>query len=617
MSNKFKAGSTIEHAGDFYTVLKEFNGILLLTDSNGKVTQVTVNEVNPSDTNIARPDDIHHVSERNWAIALKRFDVISDLVRLENRTKKDVISVAEANDINYVTVYRWLKAYEKQNSLLALVPTKRLGGKGKSRLDNVRLDELIDDVIETHFLTKQRPAVSKSYIELKKRCRKEGLKPPHSNTFRNRIKVIEEEKKLLTRQTKQDAQYRYSPIKGKFPNADFPLSVVQIDHTLIDLILVDETQRLPVGRPWITLAIDVNSRTVPGFYLGFESPNAMSVAMCIANTILPKERWLETLQIETPWPVCGVPQTIHMDNAMEFRSEALKRGCEKYHINVEWRPVAQPHFGGHVERLLGTFAKDIHTLPGTTFSNARERNRYPSEQKAVFTIKEFEQWLTHYIVEVYHQSLHRGILTSPLAKYNEGIYGTESTPGIGKPRTDFLPHEVKLDFMPAFSRTVQRYGIELDNIYYYHDALRHWINAKSPQDPSKKRKFTVKRDPRNISQIYFYDPEACQYIEVPYRDITHPPISIWEQREVVRRLKEQGLRNVDETKIFEGYEALQEIQQKSSRSTKRVRRIQALSEKKSDHNYESKHVPHGEDDELLSEDVKPFEELFFIGNKND
>ncbi|WP_281241897.1 hypothetical protein [Celeribacter baekdonensis] len=36
-----------------------------------------------------------------------------------------------------------------------------------------------------------------------------------------------------------------------------PLEVVQIDHTLADIILVDQVERKPLARPWVTLAIDV------------------------------------------------------------------------------------------------------------------------------------------------------------------------------------------------------------------------------------------------------------------------------------------------------------------------------------------------------------------------
>ena len=49
--------------------------------------------------------------------------------------------------------------------------------------------------------------------------------------------------------------------------------------------------------------------------------------------------------------------TIHVDNAKEFRGNMLKMACKNYNINLEFRPIATPHWGGHIERLLGTFFK--------------------------------------------------------------------------------------------------------------------------------------------------------------------------------------------------------------------------------------------------------------------
>ena len=39
-----------------------------------------------------------------------------------------------------------------------------------------------------------------------------------------------------------------------------PLEVVQIDHTQVDVIVVDEQSREPIGHPRITLAVDVLTR---------------------------------------------------------------------------------------------------------------------------------------------------------------------------------------------------------------------------------------------------------------------------------------------------------------------------------------------------------------------
>ena len=55
-----------------------------------------------------------------------------------------------------------------------------------------------------------------------------------------------------------------------------PLEQVQIDHTVIDLIVVDDRDRQPIGRPYLTLAIDVFTRCVIGMVVTLEAPSAVS-----------------------------------------------------------------------------------------------------------------------------------------------------------------------------------------------------------------------------------------------------------------------------------------------------------------------------------------------------
>ncbi|MEU6586100.1 hypothetical protein [Nocardia sp. NPDC046763] len=52
---------------------------------------------------------------------------------------------------------------------------------------------------------------------------------------------------------------------------------VQIDHTPADVIVVDEFHRLPIGRPYVTAAIDEATRCVPGLVVTLEAPSAASV----------------------------------------------------------------------------------------------------------------------------------------------------------------------------------------------------------------------------------------------------------------------------------------------------------------------------------------------------
>jgi putative transposase len=270
----------------------------------------------------------------------------------------------------------------------------------------------------------------------------------------------------------------------------------------------------------------------------------------------------------------GVMQRIHADNAREFRGHTLQRACKEYQIDLEWRPVKQPRYGAHIERLLGTFNEEIHALPGTTFSNPVERGEYDSESEAVMTLDEFEKWLITYVTGVYHQREHSSLSTSPVNQYEKGILGTADMPGRGLPRRIADEDRLRLDLMPFFERTVQPYGVVLNEVHYYSDVLRRYVNAREPGHPRTKRKFTFRRDPRDISTLYFYDPEVKDYFRIPYRDTARPPMSIWEFREARRRLEKEGVKGINEALVFESYENIRTIEAGAKSETKRVRREQ-------------------------------------------
>lgn len=94
------------------------------------------------------------------------------------------------------------------------------------------------------------------------------------------------------------AKNKFQPKPGSFPDVAFPLDVIQIDHTPVDIILVDDKTRQPIGRPWLTIAIDIYSRMICGYYLSLDAPSEISVAMCVSHCVLPKEDWLATKEVD-------------------------------------------------------------------------------------------------------------------------------------------------------------------------------------------------------------------------------------------------------------------------------------------------------------------------------
>jgi putative transposase len=135
-----------------------------------------------------------------------------------------------------------------------------------------------------------------------------------------------------------------------------------------------------------------------------------------------KKSWLAERNIEAEWPIQGKPRLLSVDNGAEFHSAAFERGCEQHGIAIHWRPPGRPHFGGIVERVIGTLMKLVHELPGTTFSHPKEREGYDSDKQACMSLEEMEHWLTIAITGIYHSRPHAGLRgESPVKRYTAGL----------------------------------------------------------------------------------------------------------------------------------------------------------------------------------------------------
>ena len=82
----------------------------------------------------------------------------------------------------------------------------------------------------------------------------------------------------------------------------------------------------------------------------------------------------------------------------------------------------------------------------------------------------------------------------------------------------------------------------------------------------------LRRDPRDISRIWALDPDGTAYLEVGYRTLSRPPISVWEQQATVARLREQGRAEVDENALFAMVKRMRQITDTAAASTRKARR---------------------------------------------
>lgn len=549
---------------------------------SGDTQQVQTSELIPYGSAAQHRQDLMVVPDQDWHEALRRYQMIEPLLAggaHRRGRSEEVAQIAQEAGVNRATLYRWLARYEETGLVSSLLRPRR-EDYGKTRL-KPEVEQLLGEIINSYYLSRQKVSLSELCLEVDRRFREVGLDAPHPNTIRARVALIPDATLMAKRVSHKAARERFAPIKGSFPNADTPLAVVQIDHTPVDLMLVDDVHRLPIGRPFLTLAIDVFSRMVAGFYIGLEAPGAMSVGLCIADAVLEKDTKLASLGIAASWPMWGKMAKIHVDNAREFRGTMLERACAEHGIVLEHRPKGQPNFGGHIERAFRTFMQKAHTVPGTTFSNTRDKGEYNSDARASMTLSEFEKWFTTFIVKVYHHTPHKGLGGRvPIKLYEEAIMGTNDMPGIGMPLRISDEYKFRLDFTPFVERTIQEYGVLIDGIHYYSDILRPYIHARDSNNSKLKRKFLFARDPRNISTIYFLDPDTRAYVPVGYRDTRHPAISIWELNAALKRLAGADVSQPNEEMIFEGVRKMRELEAEAAGKTKSARQERRKAQKR-------------------------------------
>ncbi|BAV75223.1 transposase [Pseudomonas chlororaphis subsp. aurantiaca] len=476
------------------------------------------------------------IKEADLQLASERFSVLSSMLGKKTLSKQDIAQCTAALGLSASQVRRLFSRLDMSVGPLSLVQRRRGRAKGV-KLIAADIEGIIQGTIDECYAGPG--ATYQRVIEkVTERCLASSIPVPSAATISCRIRE-RNPRVLLTKKSGTKAARQAYEIRGGKIQLEAPLELIQIDHAQVDCIIVDSEQRLPLMRPWVTIAIDVYTRVVLGFYLSLSDPSAMSVALCIAHSILPKGHWLRAYGFnEGEYPFYGVPKRIHVDNAKEFRSQNLSDSCRKYGIELTYRPKGTPHNGGHIERLIGTLMRKVHMLPGTTMSSAKDKGRYRSDKHAALSFSEFREWFIRE-VEIYHATTHSELNCSPLFRWEEYYQddnGRLTYPPIIENRMRLL-----IDFMPVKQRVIGRAGVRLNTIDYYSPTLKRFnIGTKC----------VVRYDPESLRKVWVLPSGEQSYIELSYADLRLPNATLSEFKRLKAKLKEQSEYRVPPAEVF-------------------------------------------------------------------
>ena len=497
-------------------------------------------------------------SDTDWAEAVRREAVIRPLADRPRLGQHAVDAASRTLKISIPRVYALLQSFRARPVTASLLPHRPGPATGARRLDAATEAE-IEAAIETVYLKRERPTLRTVLGQVRRRCREAGLAAPSMKALRARVSARSLRERVKAREGATAAGNLFRQVRVGL-RTERPLQVIQIDHTKVDLMLVDDVTRACIGRPWLTLVLDVHTRMVLGLLLSLEAPSATAAALAVAQAVLPKSEWLADRGIELAWPVHGLPEIIHVDNGREFHSRAFERGCQQHGIRIDYRPPATPRFGGHIERLMGTLMGRVHALPGSTSANVAARGEYDAEKRAVLTFREFERILVLEVLGPYHNEVHAALGRSPASAWSEGTAGMRLREPDDKAA-------LLLDFLPFEERLVRRDGVRLFSIFYQDGALAHLVDHGLG-------KLRIKYDPRDLGAVFVELP-AGGHIRVPYADVGRRPITLWEHREATRQLRLEGRRTVDEHAIFLAIEEQRRVLLAAQGRSKAARRAVA------------------------------------------
>ena len=496
--------------------------------------------------------------------------------RNSGHTKLELQTEIKELGISPATFYRRRGEYEKIGTLSSLLPPRKNATRAK-RL-STKVEEIVqleikrilkDSIVSPTEI--HRNVIGAIYDENREKDRAEKLETPSVTTIRNRVLAIPKYEAAAKAIGRRRASRLFGPIPGETPPQEFPLARIQIDHTVVDVMVIDDETGQPLRRPWITLAIDEMSRSILGMILSFEPPSSTKLARFMVNTIYPKDDYMNELGLDFDWPMHGKPHCILTDNGSDFTSKAFDLGNREYNIVHETRPVGEPHYGGHIERLIGTAMGRVKMLKGRTRDAwMKEIHNFDPSKTATMTMERLERWIVRWITGDYHNTQREELgFRTPKDAWERAFKLGSNNPA----PSPYVPpnrEQLYLSYLPVGLRSLQRGHLEVFALKYWDEALEPFVRRQS------ERKYEIRFDVHDITSIWFRNPDTGWFIHIKCKDRSLNPTSLTEWKQTRKKAREMG-KNPDS--VEDRMRALAEMRRESIEADSESKRLKMAYEK--------------------------------------
>ena len=514
----------------------------------------------------------------NYLESQRNYELIKPIVEGEGAFDKRVRAsrfkqvIAESGK-GKPTLYRLLRRYwqrgQMKNALLPDYKNSGAGGKrrnfttskaGRPRIYGIGRGEPVTESVRKQFriicdkylMNDKGFSIRYSYIKFTKAYK---LKHPEAEeheipTLRQFQYFYKTEYTKATQLTVQTPQGNYKkdvrPLHGTATEQALgPGSRYEIDATIADIYLVDDDDSDKViGRPTIYMVIDVFSRMVAGFYIGFDNPSfpvAMKALICSFDSKVKACAEYGIDISEEQWPCVGIPDVLLADRG-ELMSHQANYLVDAIGVRLESAPPRRGDAKGIVERSFGTLqAKFKPYMPGVVTGNkVKKHGEKDYRVEAAVARSDF--------IEILLYSILAHNLNKPLEKYDRAPDMPESLPSIPielwrwglQHRTGRLraidTDIAKILLLPRQKVTVSELGIKLWGLTYTGKEVIQtgWMHRSS--EVSRPKKLFAAYELGSANHIYLFPEEGKNTFWVcdlasrsrEFRDLTW--YQVWERQ---------------------------------------------------------------------------------------
>lgn len=398
------------------------------------------------------------------------------------------------------TVERWLKRFDEG---LSLEITRR----PKTQRLKQKKYQVALALLKKHYCNRDQETLVDVYARYCVAARQEGFAPLKIKAFGSLLKTQFARRDVdKARLGVSEANKRYR-ISMKAEQATRVYEVLELDHTVMDFVVVSEDRLLVLGRPTLVCITDVASRYVVAAYLTFEKPSVKTVFAALKMAFLPKDMSMSQFSmLREPWLGYGMPETIVFDNGMENHSKAIEEFFvqSKVIANVEYSASRSPWHKPHIEGFFSRAAKGIKTESGRVVKIKDGVVTDQADKTAALTFSELRSLFYRWLEDIHNRTPNSRSLLVPRDEFLKGL---NSRPPLAIP--------VDARYFDLFSmrrghRTVSAGGIQLHQLIYSGSTLHAMRNQYG-------EKFTteVRFNPDNLESVYVLHPQTKHWVLVP------------------------------------------------------------------------------------------------------